>query len=215
MKANSLGGNFLPSDDQNGFNVFGFIDNTTIETCRPGGGPAAPGVDAPRYEYLIQRAKHHGLKFQSVVLPNGMDYHVYGPVSLRHNDLYTLGHSEILSSIKDIQLGENLQYVIYGDSAYLLIRDTHLRCRHSGDRLTPIQQTENAAMSSCRESIEWNFGSTKTLWAYLQFSRYLIRHMTMHSTSSELMSNHFQSSIAAHVRRREQNLSKLLQECGF
>lgn len=176
LKANSLGCQFLPASHVNGFNIFGFIDNTTIETCRPGGGPAASGTNAPRHDYLIQRAfyngwkKHHGIKFQSVILPNGMDFNIYGPVSLRHSDLYTLGESNINAIISNLQAGNNLQYSIYGDSAYMLINDSHLRCKHSYDGLTPLHQIENSSMSSCREAIEWNFGSAKTLWAYLQYA---------------------------------------------
>ena len=58
--------------------VFGFIDDTTICTCRPGGGPAEEGENAERNSQLLQEPfysgykKHHGIKFQSVELPNGI-----------------------------------------------------------------------------------------------------------------------------------------------
>ena len=78
------------------FRVFGFTDNTMNATCRPGGGPTRTGEDAPRADPLIQRAwyngwkKLHGMKWQTVDLPNGMNMHVWGPVSIRHNDIWTL-----------------------------------------------------------------------------------------------------------------------------
>ena len=78
------------------FRVCSFIDNTMNATCRPAGGPTADGRDAPRYDPLIQQAwyngwkKLHGLKWQTLDLPNGMNMHVWGPVSLRHNDIWTL-----------------------------------------------------------------------------------------------------------------------------
>jgi hypothetical protein len=56
--------------------IFGFIDNTLNSTCRPGGGPACDGENAPRNDPDIQRAyytgwkKMHGQKFQTVDLPN-------------------------------------------------------------------------------------------------------------------------------------------------
>ena len=78
------------------FRVAGFTDNTMNATCRPGGGPTRTGEDAPRNDPLIQRAfyngwkKLHGFKWQTVDLPNGMNMHVWGPVSVRHNDIWTL-----------------------------------------------------------------------------------------------------------------------------
>jgi nuclease HARBI1 len=183
LKANSYGCNFSSSTEPGGFNVFGFLDNTTVETCRPGGGPAEPGVNAPRHDSLIQRSfyngwkSQHGIKFQSISLPNGMDCHIFGAVSLRHNDLYTLSESEIVAKLRQLQAHEEYQYVIYGDSAYNVINDTHLRSKHSHENKTPLEILENTTMSACRESIEWNFGSTKKLWAYLEFAPGLkLRH---------------------------------------
>ena len=86
------------------FRVFGFTDNTMNATCRPGGGPTRTGEDAPRNDPLIQRAwyngwkKLHGMKWQTVDLPNGMNMHVWGPVSIRHNDIWTLEESCLLLS---------------------------------------------------------------------------------------------------------------------
>ena len=84
------------------FRIFSFIDDTMNATCRPGGGPAGPGVDAERNPKEIQRAfyngwkKLHGMKWQTLDMPNGMNFHVWGPVSIRHNDLWTL---EVSSSL--------------------------------------------------------------------------------------------------------------------
>ena len=55
-------------------------------SCRPGGGPRQSGVLADRNDLLIQRAwyngwkKLHGLKFQTIDMPNGMNAHVWGPL---------------------------------------------------------------------------------------------------------------------------------------
>jgi hypothetical protein len=76
------GVHFPPPLSPGGFCVFGFIDNTMNSTCRPGGGPARDGTNAPRNDPLIQRAwyngwkKLHSMKWQTVDLPNGMDFHV-------------------------------------------------------------------------------------------------------------------------------------------
>ena len=86
-------GVFFPPGE---FRVFGFTDNTMNATCRPGGGPTRTGEDAPRNDPLIQRAwyngwkKLHGMKWQTIDGPNGMNIDVWGPVSVRHNDIWTL-----------------------------------------------------------------------------------------------------------------------------
>ena len=42
--------------------VCGFIDDTVIRICRPGGGPAEEGINAERYNNLIQQAFYNGYK---------------------------------------------------------------------------------------------------------------------------------------------------------
>jgi hypothetical protein len=109
------------------FRICGFIDNTTIETARPGGGPR---VDGHRNNPLIQQSfyngwkKNHGLKFQTIDLPNGMNMDVYGPVSLRHSDIYTWNHSSIGARLTALFSRHNVpNFRIYGDSAYVVISD--------------------------------------------------------------------------------------------
>lgn len=53
---------FPDSSAPGGLHVAGFIDNTLNATCRPGGGPARDGADAPRNDPLIQRAWYNGWK---------------------------------------------------------------------------------------------------------------------------------------------------------
>lgn len=65
--------------DEGGFNIFAFIDNTMFAMSRPG-GPSTDGESAPRVPRLVQQAwwtgwkKLHGLKWQTVTMPNGMDF---------------------------------------------------------------------------------------------------------------------------------------------
>lgn len=46
----------------NEFRVFAFIDNTMNATCRPAGGPARDGINAPRNDPIIQRTFYNGWK---------------------------------------------------------------------------------------------------------------------------------------------------------
>ena len=67
----------------------GFIDDTVTRITRPGGGPAEEGINAVRYNTLIQQSFFngykacHGLKHQTVEIPNGMCGELYGPKSFR------------------------------------------------------------------------------------------------------------------------------------
>lgn len=172
-KLGRLGCEFPPPGTPGGFNVFSWIDNTMNATCRPGGGPRRDGVNAPRNDPLIQRAfyngwkKLHGMKWQTVDLPNGMNFHVWGPVSIRRCDLFTLSASDINELIANLQVGDLYQFVMYGDSIYPW--DTHLRARHVGDNLTARQILENRMMSSCRETIEWDYGNVGYMWKLLDY----------------------------------------------
>jgi hypothetical protein len=104
-KLRSLGSNHhLPVTNPNGgFNIAGFIDNKVICCARPGGGPNIVGH---RNDPLIQRSFYngwihkHGIKFQTLDMPNGLNLHVWGPASVRHNDLKTLEYSDIDSKLR-------------------------------------------------------------------------------------------------------------------
>lgn len=76
--------------DEGHFSVFGFIDDNVNQISRPGAGPKFQGT---RDERNIQRAfyngwkKHHGIKWQSIELPNGCSGDLFGPMSFRRHDL--------------------------------------------------------------------------------------------------------------------------------
>ena len=186
-KLASLGDLHHSAYANNGFCVFGFIDNTNLRVCRPGGGPTADGPNAPRNSPLLQRSayngwkKFHGYKFQTIHLPNGMTFHVWGACSLRHNDLYTYYESNINELIAELQADQTLQYSIYGDSAYAILSESHLAYRYT-EATTAAQQLTNNCMSSCRESIEWSYGDCMTHWKMLDFPHGLkVRQMDVES----------------------------------
>ena len=147
---------FPPADQPGGFNIFAFIDNTMIKMCRPGGGPLTDGEAAPRLPKEIQQAwwtgwkKLHGMKWQSVTMANGMDFEIWGPVSVRHPDAFTLNGSRIEEKLRECQAGRDLQFKLFGDSAYF--DDEYLAT--GGGR----------GMSSVRESVEWGYKDLKTIW---------------------------------------------------
>ena len=101
--------------------------------------PTREGTNAPRNDPEIQRAwyngwkKLHGLKWQTIDLPNGVNFKVDGPFSVRDNDLTTLHNSDVLVKLEAL-LNVNQQqlqfYRIYGDSAYVVVNEGPLSARH-------------------------------------------------------------------------------------
>jgi hypothetical protein len=85
----------------------------------------------------------------------GLEYEVYGPVSVRHNDNYTLANSQIEAKLEQAQLQKELKYKIFGDSAYSVSEW--------------IKSGGGRGMSSVRESIEWKYKDIKTTWKYCDY----------------------------------------------
>ena len=148
------------------FLSFGFIDDTGVATCRPGSGPESDEYGAARRLRWkeIQRAfysgycKKHGIKFQSVVLPNGMFGSIFA-ASLRHNDMGMLNMSGLVDHLMDI-----LDYVdpntgtmpgLYGDSIFNPCMVIFTRIE---DPDTDEKEAFNARMNSLRQCIELLFG---------------------------------------------------------
>ncbi|KAF8572848.1 hypothetical protein K439DRAFT_1253412, partial [Ramaria rubella] len=98
--------------------IFGFIDCTIRPTCRPG-----------EFQELIYMGykKCHGMKYQGVVVPNGLIGHLSGPFRAPQNDMGVLAESNLLEYLEShaIQPGSTQRdpparryFQVYGDSAY-------------------------------------------------------------------------------------------------
>jgi hypothetical protein len=95
--------------------------------------------------------------------PNGMILLIWGPCSVRHNDLYALDRSGVLGKWGAVMVPGLRHYVLYGDSIYPWRQ--YLRSRH-GAPVGPLH-VEDMAMSSCRQLIENGFGLADILFPYL------------------------------------------------
>lgn len=99
------------------------IDCNCLPTGMVGGGPAEEGANAARWSDAVQKAFYigwksiHGLKHQTVDCAFGLTVDIYGPISLRRNDLHALRNSERSSRFQTATNGE--QFTIMGDSAYI------------------------------------------------------------------------------------------------
>jgi hypothetical protein len=171
------------------FGTFGFIDCNCLDTARSGGGPAEEGSDAARWHPLIQRAFYngwksvHGLKHQTVDNAFGMTMDLYGPYSLRKNDLKLLTFSNINGRLRDLQKGAPEQLTMYGDSIYPRLSHLKSSWRRGGD--ADWKKAENKAYTKVRISIEWNYGATGNLYGYLS------NHSKLKLLSSNVVSKVF------------------------
>jgi len=148
-----------------------FIDCNCLKTCRPGGGPLDGGHDARRYDTLVQQVFYngwksiHGLKHQTIDTAHGLTCHLFGPLSLRRNDLFLLGQSRVLVKINDLNNRMYRKVSIFGDSAYPLTK--YLKSYVPYELANRQQKEHNKRMKAVRESIEHNYALTKNLFKYI------------------------------------------------
>lgn len=145
-------------------NCFGFVDGTVRPICRP-----------IRYQRICFNGhkRVHSLKFQSILTPDGLIAHLWGPLEGRRHDCALLQKSEIQEQFQNGNwLDRNgLQLCIYGDPAYP-IRD-YLQSPFKGANLNEDQLAFNRSMSSSREAVEWGFGKILSQFAFLDFKKNL------------------------------------------
>jgi DDE superfamily endonuclease len=148
-----------------------FHDCTVIATCRPGAGPVRPGIDAERFDNFIQMAfyngwkKHHGYKYLTAELPNGMCAYMFGPKSFRCNDLELMSESDFNGYLAAVQQENQIQYKSYGDGIFII--DTHTVGKFYLDP-TEAEQRINRAMSSIRIANEWDYMATHNLYPFVK-----------------------------------------------
>ena len=100
----------------------------------------------------------HALKFQSIVIPNGLIANLFGPVEGRRHDSRMLAMSGLLPKLQHMSFSPTGQAIcIYGDPAYP--HRIHLQCPFARrQELTSAQEAFNQSMSQVRVSVEWVWG---------------------------------------------------------
>ncbi|XP_028418307.1 uncharacterized protein LOC114543582 [Dendronephthya gigantea] len=144
-------------------NCFGFIDGTVRPICRP--------RQNQRLVYNGHK-KVHSLKFQSVVVPNGMIANLYGPVEGKRHDAGMLAESGLLQTLEAQAFSTRGDPMcLYGDPAYPL--RVHLQAPFRQGNLTNQMQMSNTNMSATRVSVEWLFGDIINYFKFLDFKKNL------------------------------------------
>jgi hypothetical protein len=146
--------------------VWGFIDGTLRRTCRP--------TFNQEYSYSGHK-RCHGVKFQSVVVPDGLIACLYGPFEGSGHDARMLVESAIVEKLRNLMpVNEDdpdavPEFQLYGDPAYpesgYLIKGFQNAARGSPEARL------NTKMSKVRECVEWGFRDVITYWSYLDYRR--------------------------------------------
>jgi hypothetical protein len=146
--------------------IFGFIDCTIRRICRP--------TWWQRQAYNGHK-KFHALKFQAIMLPNGIIGHLFGPMEGRRNDAYLLTESGLLREFATFAFREDIPvnapveqrtFQVFGDPAYGL--GPHIISPFSGAGERTEEELEwNAQMSAVRIEVEHGFGIVSNTWPFL------------------------------------------------
>ena len=91
--------------------IWGFIDGTVRQTCRP--------TYFQKRNYSGHK-RYHGLKFQSVMTPDGFFGHFFGPTNGNRHDSFMLGESGIMPILGAYMAGLQAPYALYGDGRFHL-----------------------------------------------------------------------------------------------
>lgn len=139
--------------------VWGFIDGTLRKTCRP------------TYHQRMLYSGHkrqHGIKFQSVVTPDGLIALLFGPIEGSRHDSYMLGESGLLPQLRALMPADGSLgpvYSLFGDPAYP--QSLHI---FGGFRHTipgTVEARWNTLMSQVRQVVEWGFKEIVAQWAFV------------------------------------------------
>jgi len=160
--------------------VWGFIDCMVWPMCCPS--------HHQRQAYNGHKG-FHGLKYQAVMLPNGLFGHLYGPIEGRHNDAFALDESGLMDECalharlpgspeggtemgvdgytdEASSSGEIHHLQLFGDPAYGL--NTQIISPFPKQGRTAKQQEWNKCMSKVRIEVEHGFALVTNNWQFLQ-----------------------------------------------
>jgi hypothetical protein len=135
---------------------FGFIDGTVHPICRP--------VKFQKSVWSGHK-RVHGLKFQSVILPDGLFGSLFGPVEGRRHDVTLLKESGLVSMFSNLPFLEG--YYVFGDMGYT--NNRWILSPVKGIHLDGNQAKWNKLCRHVRIVVEWSFGNLQSKWSHLMF----------------------------------------------
>ena len=144
-------------------NCFGFIDGTVRGISRP---------DTNQRVVYNGHKRVHGLKFQSVALPNGLIGNLYGPVEGSRHDAAMLKDSGLLNDLSRVGFNTRGEVLcLYGIQHTPSSQFNETLLPGDVPVLTPEMEAFNTAMSSMRVSVEWLFNDVSNYASSLTLKR--------------------------------------------
>lgn len=100
---------------------------------------------------------------------------MYGPMTVRRNDLKLLTKSRILRTLEELQEENAVKMVAFGDSIYPTSRfiKSYVNDFYDDNELDELVNLHNAAMKSIRIAIEWNYATTSNIFQYAKNTKKL------------------------------------------
>ena len=141
--------------------LWGFIDGTIGKTARP--------LHNQRTVYTKFK-KCHGIKFQSVLVPNGYIACLYGPVPAKTHDAELLCQSNLMEQLRSAMPDDNSNgpiYSLYGDLEYL--QSSYLLGGFRNVINGTAEAHFNRLMLSVRITVEWGYCEIIEQWKFLDF----------------------------------------------
>lgn len=161
---------------------WGFIDGTVRPICRP--------IHEQRAFYNGHK-RVHALKYQSIVTPDGLIAHLYGPIEGRRHDSGILRESNLMHSLQNLpSRPAGGQYCLYGDPAYPLRPQLITPYQH--EPLSAQERQFNCEMSSGRIIVEWGFAKVLQYFSFVDFKKnqkLLLQPIASHYFTAVLLSN--------------------------
>ena len=151
--------------DRNGLldKLWVFVDGTLRKITRP---------SSYQKQAYSRHKRCHGLKFQTVVTPDGLMACLWGPMNGNRHDSHMLRESHLLDQLSAMMPVNGITYALYGYPAYpqspLLFGGFWHAVQGSNEALW------NRLMSKVREVVEWGFGLIVGNWKYLDFKQSII-----------------------------------------
>ena len=144
--------------------IWAFIDGTFRPCCRP-----------KRDQKTLYSGHYrlHGLKFQSVMAPNGSVVNLDGPWPGRRHESGMLAESGLLTALHTKMNNIGRTFRLYGDPAYPVAEYLEGPFRNGAQAVSQVEADFNEAMASVRIAVEWGFGEVVQQWAFVDYSKNL------------------------------------------
>lgn len=129
-----------------------FMDGKLHAIQRPGGGLQRVCYDGHK--------RRHGLRFQLIVGPDGIQYHMCGPFEARRGDWWLYSQSGVDEQLVPALTVNGTQHIIYTDAGYYRrpgLCPPHCSSAHPAESLCDIARMQDTAMATVRISAEWSF----------------------------------------------------------